>query len=70
MSEDALERLRAKAVEKLAQREQAPKAVDPYSLQALLRAANEDDDLYDPYSDYMDQLARSSVEEPCQDPWR
>lgn len=45
-------------------------AVDPWSPEAILRAANEDDDLYDPYSDYMDALARSSFEEPCADPWR
>lgn len=45
-------------------------AVDPWSPEAVLRAANEDDDLYDPYSDYMDALARSSYEEPCADPWR
>ena len=45
-------------------------AVDPWSPEAILRAANEDDDLYDPYSDYMDALARSSFEEPCEDPWR
>ena len=25
---------------------------------------------YDPYSDYMDMLARSSCEEPEADPWR
>lgn len=47
-----------------------PAAVDPWSPEAILRAANEDDDLYDPYSDYMDALARSSYEEPCEDPWR
>ena len=35
-----------------------------------LRAANEDDDGYDPYSDYMDELARSGYEEPSEDPWR
>ena len=44
--------------------------VDPWSPEAILRAANEDDDLYDPYSDYMDALARSSYEEPEEDPWR
>ena len=44
--------------------------VDPWSPEAVLRAANEDDDLYDPYSDYMDALARSSYEEPEEDPWR
>lgn len=48
--------------------EKAP--VDPWSPEAILRAANEDDDLYDPYSDYMDALARSSYEEPEEDPWR
>lgn len=44
--------------------------VDPWSVEAVLRAANEDDDLYDPYSDYMDALARSSYEELEEDPWR
>lgn len=34
------------------------------------RAANEDDDGYDPYSDYMDELARRGYEEPSEDPWR
>ena len=38
--------------------------------QGDLRARNEDDDGYDPYCDYMDQLARRSAEEPCEDPWR
>ena len=47
-----------------------PKPVDPYSPEAILRAANEDDDLYDPYSDYMDALARSNYEAPEADPWR
>ena len=51
-----------------AQKDSAP--VDPWSPEAILRAANEDDDLYDPYSDYMDALARSSYEEPEADPWR
>lgn len=46
------------------------KPVDPFSPEAILRAANEDDDLYDPYSDYMDALARSNYEEPEEDPWR
>lgn len=55
-----------------AQREAACKEepVDPWSVEAVLRAANEDDDLYDPYSDYMDALARSSYEELEEDPWR
>ena len=35
-----------------------------------LRAEGEDDDGYDPYSDYMDRLAREGGEEPCADPWR
>ena len=35
-----------------------------------LRAACEDDDGYDPYSDYMDRLAREGGDEPCADPWR
>ncbi len=37
---------------------------------ADFRAESEDDDGYDPYSDYMDSLARSSYEEPEEDPWR
>lgn len=40
------------------------------AMRAGLRAENEDDDGYDPYSDYMDMLARSSHEEPEADPWR
>lgn len=40
------------------------------AIRAGLRAENEDDDGYDPYSDYMDMLARSSHEEPEADPWR
>lgn len=35
-----------------------------------LRAATEDDDGYDPYSDYMDALSRSSNEPLEEDPWR
>ena len=35
-----------------------------------LRAENEDDDGYDPYSDYMDALARDMSEKPEEDPWR
>jgi hypothetical protein len=35
-----------------------------------VRAENEDDDGYDPYSDYMDALARDSREKPEADPWR
>lgn len=34
------------------------------------RAEGEDDDGYDPYSDYMDATARSMHEDPCEDPWR
>lgn len=48
-------------------------APDPYSPEAaLLRAESEDDDGYDPYSDYMDQLARSGSydDELEEDPWR
>ncbi len=37
---------------------------------ADFRAENEDDDGYDPYSDYMDALARSDYEEPSEDPWK
>lgn len=35
---------------------------------ALIRAAKEDDDLYDPYSDYHDGTLRSLEFE--RDPWR
>lgn len=35
-----------------------------------LRAENEDDDGYDPYSDYMDALSRSAPELFEEDPWR
>lgn len=48
-------------------------AIDPFSLEArLLRAESEDDDGYDPYSDYMDQLARGGSYENDleEDPWR
>lgn len=34
------------------------------------RAEAEDDDGYDPYSDFMDALNRSEAEEPSEDPWR
>lgn len=47
--------------------------IDPFSPEArLLRAESEDDDGYDPYSDYMDQLARSNSyeDELEEDPWR
>lgn len=37
---------------------------------ADFRAEAEDDDGYDPYSDYMDALNRSAREEPAEDPWR
>ncbi len=37
---------------------------------ADFRAAGEDDDGYDPYSDYMDALGRMDDEELCEDPWR
>ncbi len=43
-------------------------AADP--LAADLRAPGEDDDGYDPYSDYMDAWGRMDDEEPCEDPWR
>lgn len=39
-------------------------------LAADLRAPGEDDDGYDPYSDYMDAWGRMDDEEPCEDPWR
>lgn len=42
----------------------------PFPGSADFRAESEDDDGYDPYSDYMDSLARSSIEEPEEDPWR
>ena len=42
---------------------------DEAARQAGLRAACEDDDGYDPYSDYMDALSRSGAEAPCADPW-
>ena len=48
----------------------ASEAVDPFSPEAVLRAANEDDDLYDPYSDYMDMLSASEYDELEEDPWR
>lgn len=37
---------------------------------ADLRAATEDDDGYDPYSDYRDALNNSTREDPEEDPWR
>lgn len=37
---------------------------------ADFRAESEDDDGYDPYSDYMDAQSRSMVEELEEDPWR
>lgn len=40
------------------------------ALVADLRAPGEDDDGYDPYSDYMDAWGRMDDEEPCEDPWR
>lgn len=39
-----------------------------HSVNTAVRAANEDDDLYDPYSDYHDGTLRSPEYEP--DPWR
>ncbi|MEF2655059.1 MAG: hypothetical protein U0M72_01305 [Eggerthellaceae bacterium] len=41
---------------------------DPTPRTSLLRAANEDDDLYDPYSDYHDGTLKALEFE--QDPWR
>lgn len=55
---------------KQAAQDRKEEPVDPWSPEATLRAANEDDDLYDPYSDYMDALARNSYEELEEDPWR
>lgn len=43
---------------------------DELAIRAGLRAENEDDDGYDPYSDYVDMLSRGSCEEPEADPWR
>lgn len=43
---------------------------DELTIRAGLRAENEDDDGYDPYSDYVDMLSRGSCEEPEADPWR
>ncbi len=52
-----------------ARREAFPAPVaDPRA--ADLRAPGEDDDGYDPYSDYMDAWGRMDDEEPCEDPWR
>lgn len=66
----AQERLQAKALERLRERGRAGSSAPVPGAAADLRAATEDDDGYDPYSDYMDQLARSSYEEPSADPWR
>ena len=44
--------------------------MDEFEYTCDFRAANEDDDGYDPYCDYMDELARSDYEEPEEDPWR
>ena len=57
---------RAAALRARKRRERAARA----NVSADFRAENEDDDGYDPYSDYMDQLSRSSYEEPEEDPWR
>lgn len=47
-----------------------PAGQDELAIRAGLRAENEDDDGYDPYSDYVDMLSRGSCEEPEADPWR
>lgn len=39
-----------------------------HSLRSVIRAANEDDDLYDPYSDYHDGTLKTAEFE--KDPWR
>lgn len=39
-----------------------------HSLRSVIRAANEDDDLYDPYSDYHDGTLKAAEFE--KDPWR
>jgi hypothetical protein len=59
--QDSLERYREQRRKRMARRPEAP---------ADFRAANEDDDGYDPYSDFMDAQARRTDEEPCEDPWR
>lgn len=38
------------------------------NVNSVIRAANEDDDLYDPYSDYHDGTLRAATFE--EDPWR
>lgn len=63
----------APAPRKAAFEREAQPTPDPFSPEvALLRAESEDDDGYDPYSDYMDQLARGSSydDELEEDPWR
>jgi hypothetical protein len=50
-------------------REDLSKAAEPLHAPDL-RAPGEDDDGYDPYSDYMDAWGRADDEEPCEDPWR
>ncbi len=57
---------RAAALRAKKRREQAQQSMPG----ADFRAESEDDDGYDPYSDYMDALARSSIEELEEDPWR
>ena len=39
-----------------------------HSLKSVIRAANEDDDLYEPYSDYHDGTLKAAEFE--KDPWR
>ena len=47
-----------------------PGAAAPSPRDPFIRAENEDDDGYDPYSDYVGMLSRVSCEEPEADPWR
>ncbi len=44
------------------------KGIKPTGRAGVIRAANEDDDLYDPYSDYHDGTLRPAEFE--EDPWR
>lgn len=56
------------AAERAARRCQQQAAASTRAAREGLRAANEDDDGYDPYVDYMD--APGAGEPPCADPWR
>jgi len=65
LATDALERYRQER-----RARSAKTAARKNGLPGDFRAATEDDDGYDPYSDYMDALARSGYEPPEADPWR